>query len=267
MSNPWTELEQPPRSSVTIAGIEVRRGNRVMLRPGSNGDPLIAAVAGKAATVESIEEDLDGGVHVVVTIDDDPARDLGRSRHPAHRFFFAPDELTPIGDTPPRVLIAGIGNVFMADDGFGVEVARLLQVRPLPAGVEVRDFGIRGMDLAYALGEEWDAVVFLDAAPRGEQPGTLSVIEPRIDEGSVGLVPHAMDPVSVLGLASTLGPVPGCVRVVACEPAVQMTGEEEEVVGELSTAVEAALAPAAELVESVVAELLAALEVERTVER
>jgi hydrogenase maturation protease len=198
-------------------------------------------------------------VQLVVVVEDDPGRDLGEMRRPGHRFFFSPDEVEPLaGQAEPstHVLVAGIGNIFMGDDAFGVEVARRLAERPLPAGVDVGDFGIRGMDLMYALGEGYDAAVFIDAVPRGEPPGTLSVIEPRLEEGEASPDAHGMDPVKVLSLARQLGSVPGRVMIVGCEPAVRMTGDEEELVGELSEPVRAAVDDAVELVESVVRELL-----------
>jgi hydrogenase maturation protease len=154
------------------------------------------------------------------------------------------------------VLVAGIGNIFMGDDAFGVEVARRLAERPLPVGVDVGDFGIRGMDLMYALGEGYDAAVFVDAVPHGEPPGTLSVIEPRLDDAEATPDAHGMDPVKVLSLARQLGSVPERVLIVGCEPAVRMTGAEEELVGELSEPVRAAIDDAVKLVESVVGELL-----------
>ena len=95
---------------------------------------------------------------VGVLVDDDPGRDLGER---GHRFFFSPEEVVPL-----RVLVAGIGNVFLGDDGFGVELAKRVSYD----GVDVVDFGIRGMDLAYALAD-YDVVVFLDATPRGERAG------------------------------------------------------------------------------------------------
>src|SRR5947209_15032646 len=99
-----------------------------------------------------------------------------------------------------RILIAGIGNVFLADDGFGVEVATRLSDRPLPEGVQVVDFGIRGTDLVYALLEERDVVIFVDTGPRGGKPGTLYLIEPEVREsGDVTIDTHGMDPVKVLG--------------------------------------------------------------------
>ena len=105
---------------------------------------------------------------VGVLVDDDPGRDLGER---GHRFFFSPDEVVPL-----RVLVAGIGNVFLGDDGFGCALA----ARVAFEGVDVVDFGIRGMDLAYALAD-YDVVVFLDATPRGGAPGTLYVIEPDLE--------------------------------------------------------------------------------------
>src|SRR5438270_10803156 len=83
--------------------------------------------------------------------------------------------------TRPRVLVAGIGNIFLGDDAFGVEVAQRLAQRPLPAGVRVVDFGIRGLDLTYALLDGQDAVILVDATLRGGPPGTLYVIEPEAE--------------------------------------------------------------------------------------
>ena len=82
-----------------------------------------------------------------------------------------------------RVLVAGIGNIFLSDDGFGVEVATRLAARTLPDGVRVEDFGIRGVHLAYELLDGYDALVLIDAVPMGEPPGTLAVIEPEPDMG------------------------------------------------------------------------------------
>ncbi|MBA2581362.1 MAG: hydrogenase maturation protease [Thermoleophilaceae bacterium] len=145
----------------------------------------------------------------------------------------------------------------MGDDGFGVEVARRLRDRELPRGTEVSDFGIRGLDLVYALGENYDAAVFVDAVPRGEEPGTLFVIEPELEaqDEPVALDAHGMDPVKVLALAAQLGSVPERILVVGCEPRTRMTGDEEEIVGELSEPVRAAVDEAVVLVESVLGEL------------
>ena len=245
---------------------ELRRGSRVRLVPRAGGDIFDIALAGRTAVVEAIEEDLEGNRQVAVTLDDDPGRDLGEARFLGHRFFFRPDEVEPLADAAepetrePRILVAGIGNVFLGDDGFGVAVARRLAPRPLPPGVEVADFGIRGMDLAYTLQADYDAVVFVDTAPRGEPPGTLSVIEPELDPGEVVIDTHGMDPVRVLGLARALGRVPPRVLVVACEPERIVHGEhDEDLVDELSPAVREAVEQAVPLVESLVAELAAEL--------
>jgi hydrogenase maturation protease len=155
------------------------------------------------------------------------------------------------------VLVAGIGNVFLGDDGFGVEVARRLRERVRPPGVEVADFGIRGVDLAYALGEGWDAAILVDAAPRGQPPGTLHVIEPETDAPPpAALDGHAMDPLTVLGLARRLGHVPARVLVVGCEPASVST-DPDDVTMRLSAPVTAAVEGAMALVEGLVAELVA----------
>jgi hydrogenase maturation protease len=241
-----------------VAGVEVGRGSRVVLRPRAGADIFDRAIAGKVAVVDRVDEDMEGSVQLAVVVEDDPGRDLGEMRQPGHRFFFSPEEVEPLAGQPQpaaRVLVAGIGNIFMGDDAFGVEVARRLAERPLPAGVEVGDFGIRGIDLMYALGEGYDAAVFVDAVPRGEPPGTLSVIEPELEEGEATIDAHGMDPVKVLSLARQVGSVPERILVVGCEPGVRMTGDEGEVVGELSEPVRAAIDDAVGLVESVIREL------------
>jgi hydrogenase maturation protease len=155
---------------------------------------------------------------------------------------------------PKRVLVAGVGNVFLGDDGFGVEVVRRLAGRELPEDVEVADFGIRGMDLIYALQEDYEVVIFVDAAPRGEEPGTVYLLEPEIEEdGEVVLDTHGMDPVKVIKFARTLGARPGRTLVVGCEPKVVISRENyEEMLMELSEPVQAAVEEAVKLVESLV---------------
>jgi hydrogenase maturation protease len=162
---------------------------------------------------------------------------------------------------PRHVLIAGIGNIFLGDDGFGVEVVGRLSGRRLPEGVEVVDFGIRGMDLAYALYEDYDLVVFVDATPRGGEPGTVYLIEPEIeDHGMVSLDTHGMDPVKVIRLARALGAPPARTLVVGCEPQVipgrrggsQTYPYHDDMLMELSEPVRAAVEEAAKLVEALV---------------
>ena len=258
----WTDQAAPGPESATVAGKTIRRGSRVRLTPRVGGDVFDLALSGLLAVVEGIDEDADGRLHLSVTLDDDPGRDLGAARVLGHRFFFALDEVEPVDDGPgavaatPRVLVAGIGNVFLGDDGFGVAVARRLAGEALPEGVEVRDFGIRGLDLAYSLQEGYETVVFVDAAPRGEAPGTVSLVEPELDLDEVVLDTHGMDPLRVLALARELGRIPERVLVVTCEPAVVVDGEhDDDLVGELSPAVEAAVGAAVTLVTSLVSEL------------
>jgi hydrogenase maturation protease len=129
------------------------------------------------------------------------------------------------------VLVAGIGNIFLSDDGFGVEVAQRLAQRTLPAGVRAADFGIRGIHLAYELLEGYDALVLIDAVPMGRAPGTLALIEPDqvplpTDDGDGPGLPggpmldaHTMSPGVVLAMLATFGADVGRVVIVGCEPA------------------------------------------------
>lgn len=155
----------------------------------------------------------------------------------------------------PRILVAGIGNIFLADDGFGVEVVRRLARRPIPEGVRVVDFGIRGMDLAYALLEEHDALVMVDTVSRGGEPGTLYLIEPRLEGIEATLDTHGMDPVKVLGLALALGAHLARTYLVACEPAVLGGDDEAAIVVGLSDPVLAAVDEAVGMVESLLEEI------------
>jgi hydrogenase maturation protease len=255
----WEGLEGRAPRTVAVPGGLVGRGSLVRLLPRGGGDVFERALDGKTATVESIQQDLEGVVQLAVVLEDDPGRDLGVARQPGHRFFFAPDEVELVG-APARpaaasILIAGIGNVFLADDGFGVEVARLLAQRELPAGVKVADFGIRGMDLAYAM-PDYDAVVLLDATPRGDVPGTLYVIEPEVDGEGPVVDGHGMDPVNVLALVKTLGGEPPRTLVVGCEPSTRLSLDDDELVADLSEPVRLALDSAVGVVESLVAELV-----------
>jgi hydrogenase maturation protease len=145
-----------------------------------------------------------------------------------------------------RVLVAGVGNIFLGDDGFGVEVANRLAGQALPDGVEVTDFGIRGVHLAYQLLDGYDALVLVDAVQRGDEPGTLTVIEPEPPADSRGRPPavdaHGMDPASVLGMLAGLGGEVERVLVVGCE-----AGRLEDEIG-LSEPVAEAVPRAVQLV-------------------
>ena len=259
---PATFLEAMTRDvlqEVEVAGVILRPGCRVRLRPRPGGDLLDAALSGLTARIEAIEEDDTGSAHVAVIMEDDPGRGLGRTRHPAHRFFFAPGELEPLHENPealphPRVLVAGVGNLFLGDDGFGVVVAQRLLKRQLPKGV---DFGIRGRDLAYALGG-YDAAILVDAVPGAGQPGALVVMEvDQEHEMAAPLDGHRMDPLSVLGLARELAPLPGQLLVVGCHP--ELIGEQwrGETAMSLSAPVAAAVDRAADLVQQLVTRILA----------
>jgi hydrogenase maturation protease len=146
-----------------------------------------------------------------------------------------------------RTVVAGVGNVFLRDDAFGVEAVRLLAERPLPVNTEVHDFGIRGLHLAYELLDGCDLFILVDAAPRGERPGTVTVLE--VGHAEPGLVPvmdaHGLAPDEVFRLLDSLGGRPGRSLVVACEPADVSPGMG------LSDSVRAALPHAVQAVEEI----------------
>jgi hydrogenase maturation protease len=154
------------------------------------------------------------------------------------------------------ILVAGLGNIFLGDDGFGVEVAGRLAERQLPEDVQVRDFGIRGMDLAYALMDPYDAVVLVDAARRGEPPGTLSLIEASVAKDDVVMDTHGWEPDKVMALAQSLGVTLPPVYVLACEPDVIVSGDANpDLLVDLSPAVRGAVDEAVRMVEELVAQL------------
>lgn len=159
--------------------------------------------------------------------------------------------------TAPRILVAGIGNIFFGDDAFGCEVAQQLARRPLSEGVRVTDFGIRSYDLAYAIMDGYDATILVDASPQGSEPGTIYLIEPdlkKLDElPDEAVNAHSMNPVRVLQLVRSLGGNFGWLRVVGCEPAVL---EVEDGAMGLSEKVQAAVAPAIGMIESLIREIL-----------
>lgn len=106
----------------------------------------------------------------------------------------------------PHTLVAGIGNIFMGDDGFGCEVVRRLERSDLPEGVRVVDYGIRGMHLAYDLLDGWDQLILVDALPDRGAPGRVEVMEVRPEHlGVAELDAHAMAPVAVLASLGSLG--------------------------------------------------------------
>ena len=130
-----------------------------------------------------------------------------------------------------RTLVAGVGNIFFGDDGFGVEVARRLAECELPDGVTVADYGISGMHLAYDLSNGYDRAILIDATPRGGTPGTVYVLEPdQPAEADGALVDsalfdaHGMQPDVVLGMLGMLGGNTGRMLIVGCEPASASPG-------------------------------------------
>jgi hydrogenase maturation protease len=160
--------------------------------------------------------------------------------------------------TATRILVAGVGNLFLGDDAFGAEVARLLAGRPLPAGVEVGDFGIRGVHLVYELLNGCDLFVLVDAATRGQPPGTVSVLEVDLADFGSGQDPratvmdaHGLSPDDIFGLLVSMGGRPGRSLVVACEPADLRPGMG------LSEPVRAALPHAVRAVEEILAQATA----------
>jgi len=159
-----------------------------------------------------------------------------------------------------RILVAGVGNIFMGDDAFGVEVARRLARRSLADGVRVVDFGIRGIDLAYALVDGYDAVILVDTARLGAPPGTVRVVAPQLhsDEPQAPecllVEPHDLDPAKVLRLAAALGNICQRILLVACEPAT-FGNEDADAMG-LSPAVAAAVDEAMAVVERLIGEML-----------
>jgi len=165
----------------------------------------------------------------------------------------------PDAPAPGRTLIAGVGNIFLGDDGFGVEVARHLADRRLPEGVEVADIGIRAVHLAFDLLDGCELLILADAAARGEPPGTVTVLEvdpaaavaadpaQPLEPGAVLLDPHDLGPDALIGLLGSLGAAVGRIVAVVCEPSGTEPG-----IG-LSEPVAAAVRPAAELIERLAA--------------
>jgi hydrogenase maturation protease len=163
-----------------------------------------------------------------------------------------------------RLLVAGIGNIFLGDDGFGCAVARRARGR-YPPGVEVIDFGIRGLELAYALLDGYEALILIDAVPRGGSPGTLYLLKPLLPPedqaadlaaGKLGLEAHSLDPVRVLTYARALGAPAMPTLLIGCEPTPWETDAiEEELQMGLSLPVQAAVERALHILDTVVRQL------------
>ena len=160
----------------------------------------------------------------------------------------------------PRILVAGIGNVFRGDDAFGVEVAQRLARRDWPDGVLIVDFGIRGLDLAYALLDNYDAVILIDATQQGGAPGSLYVIKPDCDliqapqPQCEQLETHTMVPDKSLQWAKVMGARFPYVRLVGCEP--ERVGTVDDMIMGLSQPVQAVIGEAVRLVAQLVGQIL-----------
>jgi hydrogenase maturation protease len=158
--------------------------------------------------------------------------------------------------TPARTLVAGIGNIFLGDDGFGVEVVRRLGSRALGDEVRVVDFGIRGLDLAYALLDGYGQVILVDAVARGGPAGTLYVMEPDLDQeppATAGIAGHDLGPGPVLALVRAMGGTFGRVRLVGCEP-LAIPGEDDDIQVGLSAPVAGAVDAAVAVIEELLAQ-------------
>lgn len=160
-----------------------------------------------------------------------------------------------------NILVAGVGNIFLGDDAFGVEVVEQLATRALPPNVRVLDFGIRSYDLAYALMEPWELVILVDAVPCGDEPGTVYLIEPELTQlldasSACGFDAHSMNPVAVLQLVNHLGGKVARMMVVGCEPAT-VDADMDGQCG-LSAPVRAAVAEAIRMIEELISRVVKA---------
>jgi hydrogenase maturation protease len=253
----WEAFLNPPTTDTDDAldggGRRITTGARVRLapHPERRADAMDMFLAGETATVAEICRDLEDRVHVAVTVDASKADDLHAAN--GRYYYFRPDEVEVLDAAPPirsaRVLVAGIGNMFLGDDGFGCAVIQRLASRSFPEWVKVQDFGIGSIHLAYDLLERrYETTIIVDALARGDAPGTLYVLEPDVD--GVPAQPadaHTLTVESVLGFLKHIGGTPGRVVVVGCE-AASVAPEMG-----LSDAVTAAIDGAVELVMSLIA--------------
>jgi len=157
---------------------------------------------------------------------------------------------------PPKILIAGLGNIFLGDDLFGVAVVRALAKYSLPKNVKVIDFGIRGVDFAFELMEPYDAVILVDVVQRGGSPGTVYLIEPDLSDFTLHpgvqtpLEPHGFIPTDVFGWLQLLGKKCQYVRLVGCEPFTLQASEVGEIA--LSPQLNGAIEQAIDIIQSLV---------------
>jgi len=158
---------------------------------------------------------------------------------------------------PSKILVAGIGNIFLGDDAFGSEVARRLMSERLPPEVRVIDFGIRSYDLAYAIMDGYDVTILIDITAQGRAPGTVYLIEPdlhQLDQPDANLADaHSMNPARVLQMLRRFGSSPGKLYLIGCEPAILEV--EDGQIG-MSETVEKSVLQAIEWVKTLVDDLL-----------
>jgi len=160
----------------------------------------------------------------------------------------------------PRILVAGIGNIFLGDDAFGIEVVKRLGAKRLPPGVDVVDFGIRGLDLAYTLLDGYAAVILVDAMSRGQAPGTLYVVEPEAEAAAADetvdfmIETHRLDPAKVLRLVRRMGGRIDRLLLVGCEP---LPLDADAMCHGLSLVVAAAVDEAVRMVEELIERIYA----------
>jgi len=158
------------------------------------------------------------------------------------------------------ILLACIGNIFHGDDAFGVEVSRELATHTLPDEVRLVDYGIRGLDLAFDLLDGYDVTIFVDATPQGNEPGTIYVIKPDLQQLALPVTQsavvdtHGMNPMRVLKMAMAMGVQFKKLLIVGCEP--ESFGSEEEGQMGLSQSVQAAVPKAVEVIESLITKIL-----------
>jgi hydrogenase maturation protease len=152
-----------------------------------------------------------------------------------------------------RILVAGIGNIFLGDDGFGSEVVRHVPVQQGNSGVRLVDYGIGGMHLAYDLLDDWDALILVDAIPSRGSPGSVHVFEADHEsiEATAALDGHSMDPAAVFASLRALGGSPPYTIVIGCE-----AGSVDDGIG-LTDVVAGAVPRAIDTVADVIAGLLA----------
>jgi hydrogenase maturation protease len=257
----WEMLLNPTGGDavVEVNGVRLGRGSRVRLRALSSGgrrtDAMDMFLVGQPATVAAVYRDLEDQAHIAVTIDASGAADLHESN--GRYFYFRADEIEVLDDAAPgkattslsrnrRVLVAGIGNIFLGDDGFGPAVIQRLASRSLPDGVRVEDFGIRGIHLAYEMlgaSPQYETTIIIDAVARGAAPGTLFVLEPDVADTPIAAPDaHSLSVEGVLQYLAQVGGHPCRVVVVGCEH------ETIDSVMGLSESVAAAVDGAADLV-------------------